>query len=72
MSMIQKVLENSTASLPISSPPYHNDSRQLSKMGEGVEEIGEESERKPTKLLSLYFLPAVGPPGFVYMILCIK
>ena len=34
-------------------------------MGEGVEEIGEESERKPTKLLSLYFLPAVGPPGDV-------
>ena len=55
MSMVQKVLESSTASLPISSPPCHNYSRQLSKMGEGVEEIGEESERKPTKLLSLDF-----------------
>ena len=65
MSMVQKVLESSTASLPISCPPCHNYSRQLSKMGEGVEEIGEESERKPTKLLSLNFLPAVGPPGDV-------
>lgn len=65
MSMVQTVLESSTASLPTSCPSCHNYSHPLSKMGEAVEEIGEERERKPTKLLSLDFLPAMGPPGDV-------